>query len=300
MKKVQQQPQASNRSVTKTLVPNKDKRPPSGAAARAADQRAGGKGKSGKGGKNREGDDNNDGGLEGDGQKDGEVSLAWLYLTAEQIEELDNCEPEDELIFAKQNRFTPLQISVFFSIMKITLDKSLEKTLSHLQTLADFRKLLFDHMASPSSNAPGQSSNNLVMESTSEVFGPGECKLIVDYALSTLFQFVFTVEQERQDITCPVVLETPVAPLPLSDSITLETYEMEQRAREQAQRELIDMEGLANAVDIVDSIPPEELKAVTLETITALLESLSTDFDKMLSDQRQRFLNQISKLSKAE
>ncbi|KAI8916887.1 flagellar C1a complex subunit C1a-32-domain-containing protein [Entophlyctis helioformis] len=320
----------------KMAVPGmKDKRPTSsGITSRggAADPRSNPKGKGGKAGKTRDvAEDGYDANAEADGQKDSEVSLAWLYLTADQIDELDACEPEEELAkiaqflcvlgwkedlqnsillsfyhscyyFAKENKFAPIQISVFFSIMKITLDKTFDKSLSHLHALSEFKKLLFDYMASPSLNQVNQSASNALESASWEIFGPQECKLIVDYAISTIFQhhrlyqYVFTNEQEKQEIELPITLELPPNPPPLSEGITFEAYETEQRARELAERDLLDAESLANAVDILDSLSPEEIKQTALDVIAGLLEGISSEFDKMLLEQRDRFLSQMAKV----
>ncbi|KAL2918230.1 hypothetical protein HK105_202157 [Polyrhizophydium stewartii] len=321
-------------------APGKDKRPTSsGMPSRGgagADGRGNAKGKGTKG-KARDADEL-DGALEArrsDGQKDGEVSLAWLYLPAELIDELDSCEPEDELAkiaqalgitgwkedlqssilvsfyhsnytFAKENKFSQIQISVVFSILKATLDKALEKSLVQVMAIAEFKKMLFDYTSTAPSALANQSSASAVESAGWEIFSPGESKLIIDYAMSTLFQhyrlfqYVFSNEQEKQEIECPVQIELPPTAPPLADAITLEAYETEQRAREQAERELMDAQGLANAADALEALPPEELKLITLDTISSLLESVSAEFDRMLLDQRQRFLAQFSKIPAAK
>ncbi|KAJ8327696.1 hypothetical protein O5D80_004033 [Batrachochytrium dendrobatidis] len=205
--------------------------------------------------------------------------------------------------FSKENKFSPIQISVFFSIMKLTLDKSLEKSLTHTQTLSEFKKLLFDSLAEPSSPAILANSTNQIEDPTSSIFEPAECKLIIDYAMTTLFQhfklfhYVFNNDQEKQEVSWPVALEIPFSALPLSDADTFEVHEAEKAAREQTKAGILDVKGLSYTPDILGVLPPDELKQTALENISELLEGLSGDFDRMLLDQRQRFLNQISKLS---
>ncbi|KAL5033832.1 hypothetical protein BDV3_003473 [Batrachochytrium dendrobatidis] len=336
MKKTTSNQPVPPRPTTKVIAASiKEKRPASGglsSRSTVSELRSIGKPKAAKGGKLRDAEDATDETVETKGPKEGDASLSWLYLTQENIDELKACEPDDELgklaqiigmplwkddiqcsilmsfyysnyYFSKENKFSPIQISVFFSIMKLTLDKSLEKSLTHTQTLSEFKKLLFDSLAEPSSPAILANSTNQIEDPTSSIFEPAECKLIIDYAMTTLFQhfklfhYVFNNDQEKQEVSWPVALEIPFSALPLSDADTFEVHEAEKAAREQTKAGILDVKGLSYTPDILGVLPPDELKQTALENISELLEGLSGDFDRMLLDQRQRFLNQISKLS---
>ncbi|KAH6567861.1 hypothetical protein BASA62_005822 [Batrachochytrium salamandrivorans] len=335
MKKVASiQPNAIRSSPKSTLASTKEKRPSSsGGAARGpiSEVRATRKSKYSTGGKIRDTDNGYDCNTETDGQKDGDVSLAWLYLSHEQIEDLKTCGPEEEILklaqsmcmplwkedllgsilmsyhhsnisFARECNFSTVQTGVFFSLMKQIFDKCNDRSFGVSQAVSEFKKMLLE---STGVSAPRESQQNRqypIDNSSWEVFGPTECKLIIDYATSTLFQhfkliqYVLNNEQEGQEIILPTYLELPPTILPLAEAFTLEVYEAEKAAREQVECDTTDDNELLNAADLLEEIPPDELHHIVLDNVAAIMKGLSSDFDRILLDQRQKFLNQIAKL----
>ncbi|KAH9267362.1 hypothetical protein BASA84_000697 [Batrachochytrium salamandrivorans] len=306
MKKVASiQPNAIRSSPKSTLASTKEKRPSSsGGAARGpiSEVRATRKSKYSTGGKIRDTDNGYDCNTETDGQKDGDVSLAWLYLSHEQIEDLKTCGPEEEIFFARECNFSTVQTGVFFSLMKQIFDKCNDRSFGVSQAVSEFKKMLLE---STGVSAPRESQQNRqypIDNSSWEVFGPTECKLIIDYATSTLFQhfkliqYVLNNEQEGQEIILPTYLELPPTILPLAEAFTLEVYEAEKAAREQVECDTTDDNELLNAADLLEEIPPDELHHIVLDNVAAIMKGLSSDFDRILLDQRQKFLNQIAKL----
>lgn len=57
---------------------------------------------------------------------------------------------------------------------------------------------------------------------------------------------MFSNDQENETVENPVELEFPKIPLPLSESVTLEVYEEEQRSKEAAERELMESQQVVN------------------------------------------------------
>ncbi|KAI8799436.1 flagellar C1a complex subunit C1a-32-domain-containing protein [Cladochytrium replicatum] len=116
--------------------------------------------------------------------------------------------------FSKENNFTPEQTAALLSIMKFTVDKSIEKGLTMSESLSMFKQLLLSHNRSPSTRCTGGS----VAESggpTWDLFGTPETKAVMKLAMSTIFQHyrlyqaVFSTEQEKEVIKCTVSIEKP-------------------------------------------------------------------------------------------
>ncbi|KAJ3332058.1 hypothetical protein HDU76_001451 [Blyttiomyces sp. JEL0837] len=131
-----------------------------------------------------------------------DASLTWVFLTQDQISELNALELEDSLTlvnliiklggnlthhfvylqkvdndtrtkFAKEKGFTPPQISTFFGLMKVSMEKSVEKGRALARSMQLFKQILANHTTSPMGDD----------ESSHGVFSYTDMKMIVDFAM---------------------------------------------------------------------------------------------------------------------
>ncbi|KAJ3143193.1 hypothetical protein HK101_003221 [Irineochytrium annulatum] len=239
-----------------------------------------------------------------DDWKYGDMQLSWIFLNADHVYDLgEKVELEDAIAkmaevfglaawredmsqnimlsfyfncfqFAKDGGFSPVQISTFFSIMKIILDRSV----AHDEGLSW------------------------------EVFDPSEVKLITDYAFTSLFQnyklymYVMTTEQEQVLTETEVFVEKPPELAPLAEAITLEAYETERaRIEELELRERLEREqreaDLAAAKNPFDVLSVDDIRTLATDVILEMMRGVAADFEQMLDDQRGRFGLVISRLS---
>ncbi|KAJ3074757.1 hypothetical protein HDU98_010347 [Podochytrium sp. JEL0797] len=201
--------------------------------------------------------------------------------------------------FAKENAFSILQITTFLSIMKITVKRitSEEKGVPPLKSLEKFRALVLTN----SGPANGE-----------EVFGPRESKLIIDFAMSgvfqhyKLYQHVMTsvaAEEESTTLFISAEVEEPFVPPPLGEAVTLEAYEAEQSRlkglEEQArlEKERWEAEERAAAANPFDVLSSDQVKAIATETVGQMLHQIASELDGVLSEQSERLMQQANKLS---
>ncbi|KAJ3413651.1 hypothetical protein HDV05_007719 [Chytridiales sp. JEL 0842] len=198
--------------------------------------------------------------------------------------------------FAKENNFTTYQVPTMLGIMKMILEKSTEKGLSVQNSVKLFRRLLCSNVATSDEEAPR------------EVLSPAEAKLFVDHVMTgyfqhyRLYQFIQTNEQEQEVTEISVQIEHPDVPPPLAEAITLEAYEaevarvreIEEREREERLRREAEERAISNPFE---ALSPEEIKAVATEAIAFIMKDIGGEVDKLMEDQRERFMAQLKKYS---
>lgn len=199
---------------------------------------------------------------------------------------------------AKEFGLSPGQISAFVGIMKITMEKSMEKGLTHIKSIELFRKVMANH----SIIFPGS-------EEQVPVFGPTEISVLIQHAVSgifqhyRLFQYVFSMEQEKMDIEVKVTVEKPQSATPLIEAVTLEAYEAEQaKLRQQQLEELetrarLEMERDASVPNPFDVLSSDEIKSVATDVVIDLLKGMRHHFDLVIDEQISKQMASILKLS---
>jgi hypothetical protein len=114
---------------------------------------------------------------------------------------------------------------------------------------------------------------------------------------------VFTTEQELVTISDSKKLEFPPLTFePLGTSMTLENHLM---AQEKIMIEQLTMDTFNSnlglmmiIVDIFDSLDPAEIKCITADTIAGMVETVYTECEKLIHEQRNRMQQVSAKIVK--
>ncbi|KAI8609961.1 flagellar C1a complex subunit C1a-32-domain-containing protein [Chytriomyces sp. MP71] len=203
--------------------------------------------------------------------------------------------------FAKENSFTAHQTNYLLSIMKHTLASVTaeeDRSQPPLKAVEKFRKLVMFHSA-PLYTGPGE-----------EPFGVKEAKVVVEFAMTGLFQhyklyqYVTSNEQEKaQESSSASVDSLLEMPEPLAVAVTLEAYEAEQaRLREleeqaRLERERWEAEERAAAANPFDVLSTEEVKDISIDVVTDLIKGVADEVDGLLGIQKEKLLAQTTRLS---
>ncbi|KAJ3364892.1 hypothetical protein HDU91_002403 [Kappamyces sp. JEL0680] len=134
-----------------------------------------------------------------------------------------------------------------------------------------------------------------------EQFPVEVCSRIIDYVATTLvpagtnrrlfqhmalYQYVFTKEQEQEQLKVSKTLQFPDFPLlNLKDARTLESIQQEE---EEERLRIANIDNFPSDMDIFESLSPTEVKKVTYETILAMVESIQAETEKNLQEQRNK------------
>ncbi|KAJ3131249.1 hypothetical protein HK100_006595 [Physocladia obscura] len=224
----------------------------------------------------------------------------WLCLTHEQISEIGVLELEDSFnkiaiilnyTAWREEIHQSVMMTFFFGVYQTSADS---ENGSPIRAIEKFKALV---------------TANSAASNFDDLFGPRESKLIVDYALSGIFQhhklyqYVALNDQNVVINSINVHVEEPIAPAPLIEAITLETYEAEQAKIKQIEVEArlelerVEAEKRTAAANPFDVLEPETIKQVASDTVTMMLKSIADEIDAHLDDQKDRFMQQALRLS---
>jgi hypothetical protein len=192
-------------------------------------------------------------------------------------------------IFALDAGFTDQQIGIFCGIFKDLLEQALEKNLSHDVSAKSFKNLLLSYS---DINPTG-------------VFSSAEIEMITEFAMATFFShyglllFVYSFEQEKELMELQLELvDIPKFPS-LDDAMPLEEFEAQEeklkneRERIELEEELIREQERLAMINPFEELDTAAARKIISETVKEVLQNVDKDFDKILSEQSERFVTAI-------
>jgi len=216
--------------------------------------------------------------------------------------------------WCKQQGYSSLQLSGFFTVVHTLLDKIKENKASLVETFLEFRKTLVGVSAD---TGPDVDSGGL------EFFSADEAKTISDYLHTTLFQhfklyeFMFSESQTMEivssdlSVEVPVPAETPFPP-PLDEGISEETYKeflslptpsasenKEEESKEEAKpaTPVPAVELPPEVKDLFNKLTAEDVKAIVEDVSKEMLQNLQVGVENKMRQYENTMLNRINKIS---
>ncbi|XP_078357529.1 ciliary-associated calcium-binding coiled-coil protein 1-like isoform X1 [Oculina patagonica] len=206
--------------------------------------------------------------------------------------------------FAKEQNFTLLQISAFFTLLKVMQDNIKEKQFSLVDSIEKFKSLL-----------AGIGVENCSHNGGLECFDVNQAKLITDYFTDSLFQhyklyqFLFTQDPQEEVVVSELAVEVPPLatvpfPPPLDEGMTEEVWREyvmtppQSPQPEELKEGEVDLEGQEaqsadvsqpedqTAENILASVKPEEVKTIVKKVADEVFGNFKTEVDD--KTQRQR------------
>jgi hypothetical protein len=192
-------------------------------------------------------------------------------------------------IYALDAGFNDQQIGIFCGIFKDLLEQALEKNLSHDVSAKSFKNLLLSYS--------DMSPNG--------VFSSAEIEQITEFAIATFFShyglllFVYSFEQEKELMELHLdLVDIPKFPS-LDEAMPLEEYEAQEaklkneRERVEFEEELIREQERLAMINPFEELDTAAARKIISETVKEVLQNVDRDFDKILSEQKERFVSMI-------
>ncbi|TPX31451.1 hypothetical protein SeMB42_g07755 [Synchytrium endobioticum] len=200
------------------------------------------------------------------------------------------CYCHQAYMFARENRFSDPQTSIFFTLKKALLDKCIDRGYTVERTIHIFRAMAMHLLSSSTFDYP-------------------QLELITEFVLTSVFQhfrlykLVLSTDQEQKTLHITLPTAPKLSIPPLNHAITLDIYNAELEAKrkieqderaERAKKE--NDEALARAANPLNPLTEDEIKVLAAQSLSVMLDGMLNHVDHLLKEKEARYLQILAKL----
>lgn len=192
-------------------------------------------------------------------------------------------------MFALDSGFNDTQVAIFCGIFKDLLENALEKNLPPEESIKNLKSFLLTYSDKVATG----------------VFTPTTIDIISKFAMTTFFQhynlimYVYSCEQEKETMEMNLDLIDIPPMQSLDDAIPLAEHEAQQlkikqdQDRIELEEQLLREQERLLLLNPFEDLQADTVKSITAETIRTVLQGVDKEFDRMLSEQKDRFVSMI-------